>query len=103
MAKGVSQQWTDWQYPELVRKSEEEAAGLRLPRAVPMYGTKTFTPQTRCSDIHRRPIPRGSSLYCEVCGDWGCGDLLVGLPAVPVGVPEPTTYDPPASLKGGTK
>lgn len=73
-----------------------------LPRPVPSYGTKPgFTPETSCPDIHHKPIPKGSRIYCEACGQWGCDYLLVGMPTVPIGyamTPEPQyapTIEPP--------
>lgn len=38
---------------------------------VPMYGSKPFTPLTKCGDVHRGPIPIYSRCYCEVCGKTG--------------------------------
>jgi hypothetical protein len=37
----------------------------RPPRVVPSYSCRPFTPQTRCEDVHRGPIPAGSHIYCE--------------------------------------
>jgi hypothetical protein len=60
--------WDNWQPPQ---PPDPE------PDVVPMYGCRPFTPATRCRDIHKEPIPRGSRLYCECgaeCGfeHWEC-------------------------------
>lgn len=35
---------------------------------MPMFGVRSFTPQTKCKDIHPRgPLPPGSKLIC-MCG-----------------------------------
>lgn len=54
-------EWDDWLPPG-------DTATLR---AEPMYGQASFTPQTRCCDVHPHGIPRGSVCYCEVCSAWG--------------------------------
>lgn len=46
--------------------------GPRGPQVIPMYGCKSYTPLTECSDIHRGPIRPNSMVYCEVCGRAGC-------------------------------
>jgi len=102
----TSSHWDSWLAPDPDRRllPEEELSGVRLPRAVPMYGTRTYTPQTTCIDIHPGgPIPAGSKMYCEACASWGCDHILDRLPFVPLTVAT-TAYDPDDpddGLKGG--
>lgn len=45
------------------------------PVLTPMYGVRSFIPTTTCDQIHPfGPIPKGSSMYCEVCSDTGKRD-----------------------------
>lgn len=39
------------------------------PKVTPIYGCGPFTPSSPCP--HKQPIPPGSMIYCEVCGQSG--------------------------------
>lgn len=55
------------------------------PELLPFYPIGGLTPSSKCP--HKGPIPKGSKLYCEVCGQSGLDGLtrhtpLRGDPAI---------------------
>lgn len=62
-----------WVIQSSVRKAklavQSPSQNIREPVLVPLFPITSFTPLSECP--HKRPIPRGSSFVCMVCGQSG--------------------------------